>query len=351
MLIDWMTLRLPFSALLGQELTDRLQAAIGRVVCIAPDGLKKWEKLALDLDALRSDTPGLCWTIIADGEGQRYLTIGASPASLQHGNNVFGSADPRQCAEILIRFAGLSLGAILPGPEAWQCRRIDVTTNHALGSGKEVKQALRLLLGADASRSKASSKKGNSVYWNADSDLRSGKAYHKGPQLHYLAKRDKVSGLEGWQYEAADRIIRFELKLGSRWFRRLEDGQHADLPRRWLDLTPQQFFAEHHDYFGRFIGSMEVTDMGQLLNQLEKVAPTPGQALAAHRTWALIKSVGYDNAKESMPERTWYRHIRFLRAAGLSDADLCAGNVIPFRQREIVLSQPLRGWDDLREAA
>ncbi len=90
--------------------------------------------------------------------------------------------------------------------------------------------------------------------------------------------------------------------------------------------------------------------MGTLLEELEKVAPTPGRALAAHRTWAMVKAIGYELAKESMPRATWYLHMKYLRAAGLSDADIGAGNVLPFRRREICIASPVRSWAELRAA-
>ncbi len=91
--------------------------------------------------------------------------------------------------------------------------------------------------------------------------------------------------------------------------------------------------------------------MGTLLVQLEKVTPTKGRALAAHRTWALIKAIGYEQAKESMPQRTWYLHVAYLRQAGISQADLMTGNVIPFRRDTISLGAPVESWEELRRAA
>ena len=91
--------------------------------------------------------------------------------------------------------------------------------------------------------------------------------------------------------------------------------------------------------------------MGKLLEELEKVAPTPGQALSAHRTFALIKTLGYTQTKDSMPYRTFARHCKYLRAAGLSSADLCAGKVLELRKRSLVLEQPVLSWDEIRKAA
>lgn len=341
--IDWMTLRYPL-AKLPPAIQARVLGALGRITCVSPDGEIRWEKPVLDLDALRSDTPGLCWTVTGGSDGEMRLTIGASPAFIRYGNNVFGSSCVRECSTTLVRFASKCLASILPPPQDWECRRIDVTENYALGSIREVKQFLRQLMTADAGRSKAASGGGDSVYWNKGSDLRKGKAYAKGPQLRKLLDQRKLDISEDL-LDLADRLARLELTLGSRWFRRLEEqGTH------WWDLTTEDLQKQHEQYFGRFIGSQEVTDMGTLLEELEKVAPTPGRALAAHRTWAMVKAIGYELAKESMPRATWYLHMKYLRAAGLSDADIGAGNVLPFRRREICIASPVRSWAELRAA-
>lgn len=77
---------------------------------------------------------------------------------------------------------------------------------------------------------------------------------------------------------------------------------------------------------------------------------TESAVMATYRTWALIKQVGYDNAKASMPSATWYRHTRYLRAAGLSQADLCSAQVLPFRKRAMLL-RPVQSWEAIRHAA
>lgn len=342
-MIDWMTLRYSLEQL-PDSIRQRVMDNLGLICCFSPDGDAKWTKRVLDTDSLRSDTPGLCWLVTGDDQGRHMLTLGASPASIRHGCNVFGSDDPMECANELIRFASRAFSALLPRSEKWQCRRIDVTENYALASLKEVRQFLRQLMTADASRQKVSQAGGDSVYWNRGSDLRKGKAYAKGPQLRFLMKKSDVA-INDWQLDQADRLARLELTLGSRWFRRLEESG-----KNWTELTADDLRAQHAEYFGKFIGKAEVVDMGTLLSELEKVAPTPGYALAAHRTWALIKTIGYEQTKASIPRATWSKHLRILRAAGLSDADIGAGNILPFRRTEICILNPVRSWDDLRRA-
>lgn len=343
-MIDWMTLRVPLNGL-PDVIEQRFRASLGMVHCSDSNGEILWRKPFLDLDALRSDTVGLCWMVTRDSE-REYLSIGASPASIEHGNNVFGSSDIRHCAGVVVGAAQRALDCILPGADAWSCRRLDITENYLMESFREVKALLRELMRTDSGRHKGSSGAGDTVLWNAGSDLRKGKAYHKGPQLVYLRKRSKVT-VEDWQVNIADRICRMELTLGSRWFRRLYDAGLS-----WLDLDDKRLSDEFIGYFGNMWGGKaEVADMGRMLEELEKVAPSKGQALAAHRTWALIKSIGYQGARDSMPRATWFRHLKFLRASGLSDADLCAGNVLPFVRRTVSDAFIVRSWEEARRAA
>lgn len=349
MLIDWLTLRIPLTRDLGQNLFERILNCMGLTVCVDSDGNEKWRKHALDIDKLRSDAQGLYWSITADGQSQRYLTIGASPASIENdGLNVFGSLDIEHCSTVLINHAGKALKAILPDWTNWQCRRLDVTANYDMGNAAQVKQALRLLLGTDAPRRRTNSdrKGGDTVYWNPASDLQVGKAYHKGPQLRMLVRREDLFVDDETLY-LADNLLRLELKLAARWFRRYEASDD------WHTLTAYELTEIHHKYFNALIGGgdVEVHDMGTLLIELEKVCPTKGRALAAHRTWALIKSIGYTQTKNSMSLGTFNNHCVWLRAAGVSNADLCAGQVLPFRRQSLILREPVTSWTEIRLAA
>jgi hypothetical protein len=346
MLIDWLTLRHPLTPALGETLLEKIHSAMGRMTHVSPHGEVLWTKQVLDWDEIRSDSSGMYWNMTGDGE-QYFLNIGASPSSLENeGINVFGSLDLAHCSTVLVKAASAALGAILPHWKEWDCRRMDVTANYDMGSASQVKQALRLLLCTDAPRRKTASDNsgGDSVYWNGKSDLRSGKAYHKGAHLRFQMKKGNIVCTQD-QITLGDRLIRLEMKLGARWFRRLETD--------WRELTAEQLTAEHNQFFSSLIGGgdVEVSDMGILLQELEKVCPTRGRALAAHRTFALIKTVGYTQTKESVPDSTFRLHCKYLRAAGLSSADLCAGKVIEFRRKSLVLDQPVLSWDEIRRAA
>ena len=350
LLIDWLTLRVPVTADgLGPALFQRINDARMHISCVDADGVIKWQKAGLDIDALRSDIAGLCWMMQSDGK-QHFLVIGGSPASLEHGLNVFGSLDIKAGAQTLIRTAAKALQAVLPPLNKWQCRRIDVTGNYLLPDIASVKQALRMLLNTDAARRKASSQKrgGDTVTWNPTSDLSKGKAYHKGPQLLYLSKKHSLS-VTAEQIELSNRLLRLEHTRGSRWFRR-----EAEEGRRWQELTPERLGELYQEFFGKLTDGIEVKDMDRIglvkrIQQTNNISE--GRAEAAFTTYRNIRADGFEVVKGYLPKSTFYRHLKYLRAVGITDADLCNGNVIPFRPVRIVLAQPVASWDDIRKAA
>jgi len=349
-LIDWLTLRLPLEEIENAGLRARLSQCLNSLHCANSDGEILWSKKVLDVDALRSDSIGLFWQIQNDGK-REFLVIGGSPATIEHGNNVFGSFDIRAGAGVLIRAASIELGAILPADFGlWQCRRIDITGNFALPDSASVKQALRQLSIADGGRRKASndSRGGDSVYWNPTSDLVKGKAYAKGPQLRRLVRMGKVE-VSPERLDLADRLLRFEHTRGARWFRRL-----AEAGSNWFDLSSDQLIGFFMEFFGRVVGGVEVAEMEryELVNRIRAVNDcSEHQAESAFTTYRNIRADGFDVTKGYMSARTWYRHLKMLRNAGINDADLTSGNVVHFRPVRVVLAQPVGSWDELRRVS
>lgn len=346
LLIDWLTLRCPL-ACLGDAVISRLHDCMDTVTSCNSEGEVRWVKKHLDLEKFRSDSPGLFWTVQSDGKVD-FLVAAGSPASLHFGVNVFGSLDVCSNSEVLRHAAQKALGVILPPLQVWQCRRMDITGNYALPDEGSVKQALRALLNTDGVRRKASShaRGGDSVYWSPTSDLRKGKAYHKGPHLRMMARRRDGYPVTSEQLNLSDRLLRLEHTLGARWFRRLQ--------MEWLALTEAQLQGIYTDYFGPLVGGLEVKDMGryEIVRLIQdKTGCTEGLALSAFTTYRNIKADGFEETKASMGRRAWFNHLKLLRTAGFTDAQLCAGNVVPFQSVRIILAKPVACWDDLRRVA
>jgi hypothetical protein len=350
LLIDWLTLRIPLDDNLSPALFSRVREAKLSIHCCNVDGEIVWQKQTLDFDALRSDTVGLCWQVQGDGI-RYYLVIGGSPASIEHGINVFGDLDIRKSASLLIGVAQKALSSILPSIDSWQCRRIDITGNYLLPDAMSVKHALRMLMNTDAARRKASSSKkgGDTVIWQANSDLSKGKAYHKGPQLAYLCRKKHVS-ITVEQLEMSDRILRLEHTRGARWFRREEAAG-----RRWQDLTPEALVALYCDFFGKLLsGSVEIKDMNRdyiIERLIADVGLTEGMSNSVFTTLRNIREDGFDVVKSFMPKATFYRHMKYLRAIGITDGDMNIAKIIPLRPVKIILAQPVASWAEIRRAA
>lgn len=349
-LIDWLTMRLPISADSHPALFARVASYSGHIVSCDAAGEIVWTKRTLDIDALRSDSPGLYWQLTGDGKSD-VLVIGASPASLEHGLNVWGSLDIHHCAKVLIDHAQRCLQVVLPSFEHWQCRRIDVTANYALPDAASVKHALAQLLVTAGARRRPSShnRGGDTVYWNPGSDLSKGKAYHKGPQVLHLWKKNKLVTLPE-NVALLDQVIRLEHTRGAKWFRRLEEKN-----LRWQDLTQQQLIELHTEFFTPLVGEgIEVKNMERF--HIVKAIMTANQcsenqARAAFSTYRNIRQDGYEVTKDSMARATFFRHQKMLRRAGISQQHLHDAIVIPFPRVRFVLAQPVANWDDIRRAA
>ncbi len=85
--------------------------------------------------------------------------------------------------------------------------------------------------------------------------------------------------------------------------------------------------------------------MGTLLD----IAPTQDQAKSAYNFYHLIKQLGYEQAKKSVTQSTFYRHRSLLMKAGLSLSDLKKSNVIPLRTKPIILGEAVSSWNDVQQ--
>lgn len=337
-MLDYLTLRLPIKHL-DTESVRKYVAEKPVIMKVTPaTGEIEWSTPCRE--SVRSDSHQVQLKI-----GACDLEISGSPArSMGLPHNVFGSYDIRECARAHIEVARKYLSFAVPGELAlYRVTRVDCTENYDMGGKPECNQALTWLRQADGGRYKVASEL-ETVYWSKGGRLRSGKAYHKGSHIRYELKRGNINISEE-HVKLSDSLLRLELKLGGEWWYRAE--------KVWMEYTDEDFKEIHLGYFSGLIGEgIEVVQMDNgLLQNLEKVAPTEGQALAAYRTWAVIKSVGVKLAQEGMARPTWYRHRKLLFAAGLSWADLAASNIVPFRRKMLMLGEPVTSWEQIKRVA
>lgn len=337
MLIDWVTARIPLDRLTPEARTAALELG-DRVCCYCPKtGLVRYETHRWE--SVRSDSHQISVRAGTD------LWLQGSPARIiGNGCAVFGSGpsaalDLIGCVQRMAAFVGSQLGVSLPPvTDAWLVSRVDITGNLALDSLAEVRTALAVLRDVEGGRYRVSQQAGDTVYWSHRSKLRSGKAYAKGPHLRYLMKNPKY---DGHQYDAgdialADNLLRLELKLGREWFAR----------NPWKTATPAALTAEWNNYFLRMIGGVEVDTDNDLQERIIAAADTEGQGRAAFGCWVMIQNEGWERAREFFSKTTWYRNLKILRAAGLGDADISAGKVVPLRRR-VMEARLITDWSQI----
>jgi hypothetical protein len=336
-MIDWVSLHIDLEHL-APEVRDYLRTMTDRVCRYNPrTGEVEYDTGAWD--SVRSDSHQLALKV---GSA---LYIQGSPARLfdPSGLNVFGPNDLLECARRMIWAVSVQIGHGLPpvqsvdsrGRALWTVTRVDVTRNYVLGSLADVRSALSVLRGCEGGRYRVSQQAGDTVYWSHRSRLRAGKAYAKGPHIRYQMQRGQIPQQPDDDLALYDRLLRLELRLGSQWWRRWADGPSGYRP--WWDASPDILLSCHDDYFGRMIGDVEIAAMSDISERVYQVAPSEGQARSALACWAVIQSMGWQSARDTYPPRTWYRHLRILRDAGLSDSDLSAGRITELRRRVLDL--------------
>ncbi|MCF1183548.1 phage/plasmid replication protein, II/X family [Marichromatium gracile] len=348
-MIDWITAHVDLD-LFAEADRARLLLQSDRILRYCPrTGEQRYETTAWD--SVRSDSHAVVCRVTGDG-----LWVQGSPARvIGDGDTVFSSGasaaeDVAGCLDRMVAFLYDQLGAEIHGERpslyAWQITRVDITRHLALDSLAEVRQLLSFLRNAEGGRYRVNQPDGDTVYWNKTSRYKKAKAYAKGPHLRYASKKAGYSGREYTETELmlADRLIRLELTIFNRhWQKNLQIAH-------WQDLTPDELDKAWASHFDQFIGQTIMNDE-ELKTRIEAAAPTPGQAKAAYVCWYLIKSMGWEMAKENTARTTWYRNMKILRDAGLKVTDIGNGKVIPFRVQKVVAGQRIGSWGELRRLA
>lgn len=353
MLIDWLTLRINVDFLgfdMLRELTDKQD----KILRISGSGEMVWETTAWD--SIRSDSHQISFRVSSN-----FIWIQGSPARIiGDGDNVFSSGacsalDLVGCSRAMVRFVSKHLGVVLPSDvKLWLLSRVDVTQNLDLGGLPQVRQALAILRDCEGGRYRVSQQAGDTVYWSHKSRLRSGKAYAKGAHIAYQMLKHKP-GDTGRIYSIeeialANSLLRLELKLGSQYWR-----ERTEKP--WYEFTAEDLKDEWQSYFSRMIGGAQIMKdeniYDRILDVVEKKKdgkPKETQAKAAYALWLMIKSEGWQKARDYTSKTRWYFNLKILHKAGLSDADISSGKVVQFRQN-IILARRVDTWQDLKLVA
>lgn len=341
-MIDWLTCRLD-GALLAQNVRDEIRTNSSRILKIDASGKLEWE--AAGREVIKSDSHQV---VVRFGT---HLEIMGSPARVNSGNNVFGKLDIVECWQDMVRFVQRHYGIVFPlKKEQWKITRIDVTQNYDMGSLENVYQAIEALKVTKAGRQEASPYS-HGVIWGKGSKYYNGKSYAKGADLRRNVKRKKAFCTEE-ELDLADRILRLEYSI-----RRQRMDELADMGAKWWNFSPEFLVGEHAKYFDKFLSTLEVTEVDDIFEKImssvgegpDKIK-TRAQAQQAYDCYLRCKQFGRHKAQAMYTNRTWYRHLKNLRLAGIKQIDLQLNNVVTLKARRLVLDQPVSCWADLKTA-
>ena len=325
MLVDFITAGVELAQFSDDDQRRLLQYGERIVKFDAKTGAVSWD--VSTWDSIRSDSHQVSVRVSVD-----QLCMKGSPARcIGDGDTAFGCGAARAldlvgCVQRMAGFVCSKLEVPVPKVRSWKVTRTDTTAMLLLPSLADVRQALAILRSCEGGRYRVSQQAGDTVYWGGNSRLKKGKAYAKGPHLRFAMNQQKYEGVKytEQQLDAVERCLRLELTHGAQFWRERAGGP-------WYDVTAGQLRVWHGEYFGQMLGDAGVTDMN-IEERVKTVAPSEGQAKAAVGAWAMIQAYGWEKAREMSSARTWYRNLKVLRAAGLSDADLSAGNVVAIRR-------------------
>ena len=354
-MIDWITVYVSLDHFSKWDQANLRQSS-DRLVRFCPrTGDVRYETSAWD--SVRSDSH----QIVVRVTGSELWVQGSPARVIGDGDTIFSSGpskaeDVSGCIERMIAFAYSMLeirGKKRPRLHDWKLTRVDVTRHLLLDSLAEVRQYLTILRNAEGGRLKVNNVAGDTVYWNSTSRYRKAKAYAKGPQLRNQMKKATYTGCrytEGALY-VADRLARLELTIFKREWERNLKLQH------WSELTPDVIDHEWHKQFDQMIGQTIMNDE-ELRNRIANVELmkkgkperiSEGQAKAAYMTWWAIQSMGYEMTRSNLTDRTWYRHLKILKLAGLTVTDLGNRKIIPFRVKTVASGHMVNSWSDVHK--
>ena len=266
------------------------------------------------------------------------ITIEGSPARVMGDSNVFGSGNPAECCEVMVRTASQLLNVQLPPVTSWKCTRLDLTQNYDCGA--HVSECLDTLRHVAGGHLKVSSRN-NGCYWNPGSDLWNAVAYMKGPHLAKQARSGKVRETAE-HVELAHNLLRLEVRIRNQYMRRARLNVTA--------MTEEQAMVIYHHFASKILPpDIAITSDQQLAELIcNTYGPRLGRSLLG--TWGLIQAIGPDGARERLSRATWFKHQKHLLALGIGKADLHARKVVAFRPRPVV-ARPVDSWAQIQRAA
>lgn len=299
---------------------------------------------------------------------QRYLKVECSLHKIITGNNLFGGPQRLKLAhKYLVKVLENCMDIKLPPSEDWTLDRIDVSTIYNLGTIDKAKELLEQMKMIKYPRRKPEWYK-TGIAWSGDITYH--KHYLKYPEFvkhdykeirkkirkkidmlysniednrdlkeqkykSMLSDLEKLKNMIKGLYRIETEINKtklkqllkydifklnsdFRLNIPGHEKKYLRDGIHI------INVDDKILFGYGYEVINGLLKDCEVNKMKMdsrfVLNVLMEKYPSKKNQLYA--TWKLLNEFGYDYTKAQMNERTFYRHIKDLRDAGIGWTDM-----------------------------
>lgn len=296
-----------------------------------------WEKLG-------TDHGGLAVKAFHQGNGMLpwpYLEIKCSPAKLVQAHNVYGTDDPKPCVDnmlaVLTQHYPDLMNADIPFLNMADARVSEVDITYSVRvQGESKRRALIDVLrhtSKGQTKNRGDSYETTAYFGSRDSRLKRIKVYLKGPEIlrDVDQRKKKKQILPGDDIvNAAQDLVRFELTIKKDWLeRRRLPTRLADFIRYFRQdprLLRKVYNDGMSDLFKSLSGEvMTVSDDKRVMQILEKThGETRGRVARLMGFYQGLKAVGFEAMKATYPERTFYRYVSDLEAAGFGRAHLCS---------------------------
>lgn len=250
-----------------------------------------------------------------------WLEIAGSPHKLVAGHNISGGPETLTPACLwLIDLVSMDIQLPLPPASCWQLNRVDWTECYELDE-KAIPEYVRRLTTLSYPRSRALIQvlTGVSIPGRATSTS----VYHKGPEFRRHDRRritrqagkDTAESLQ----ELANRTLRVENSLKAPKLK-----QHFGHPPTLTEVTDSYLLGEWEATVARNFKTSDtswcgglVSTPGTVVDRLSSIY-SPHLASVLYRLWQELATSGEDIVRPCYAPSTYRRHLKHLRAAGIS---------------------------------
>lgn len=251
---------------------------------------------------------------------QPYILLEGSVHKAMLGHNIHGGPEGLQESSAwFVDDVGRRLGVELPKASEWLLRRVDVSECYELPEYVAVEEYLWGLNSAEYPRRSVARYGRESIF--AGGRTTAVKAYHKGPEFnkHDRPRLKSIIGDEAVTnlQHRANRILRWEVSVKAKKL----DTDHFGKPRV-EQVSDDDLRSLHYREVRRLVreGEADVKTVRKQKDVRDRLYDRHSPALAGTLlgTWHQLSTLGEHETRKHMETRTFYRHKKQLREAGVS---------------------------------